>query len=346
MRLHLERIEEIKPEKLLNLLEICLRLRMEDPSLKLTNAFRLFNGFYEGFPGLTIDFYAQTLLITEHDTRRATQPGLHDDIARFYVENLPELNGVLLKRRASKAAGERKGIMIFGERPSTSVAENGVNYALDLQLNQDASFYPDTRNLRLWLHQNLSGASVLNCFAYTGSLGIAALAGGAREVLQTDLNPHFLALAARSQALNSFTGTMKTRSQDFYPMIAGFKSQSRLLDAVILDAPLFSQTRRGKVDLLQNWHRLVNKARPLIAHKGCLVAINNALFLPGESLMDSVRELTADGYLEVIEQIPIPPDVTGYAQSVKTKAPADPAPFNHPTKILILRAYRKDGRRA
>jgi len=121
MRLHLERIEEIKPEKLLNLLEICLRLRMEDPSLKLTNAFRLFNGFYEGFPGLTIDRFSQTLLITEHDPRRATQPGLHDDIARFYVENLPKLNGVLLKRRASKAAGERKGIMIFGERPSFSM---------------------------------------------------------------------------------------------------------------------------------------------------------------------------------------------------------------------------------
>jgi 23S rRNA (cytosine1962-C5)-methyltransferase len=156
-----------------------------------------------------------------------------------------------------------------------------VNYALDLRLNQDSSFYPDTRDLRLWLSQQKKNARVLNCFAYTGALGIAAMAGGAREVVQTDLNPHFLAVAKRSQALNNFSGEMKTLNQDFYPMVAGFKNQSQLFDCVILDAPLFSKTRRGRVDLLQNWQGLINKVRPLISHEGWLVAINNALFCLG-----------------------------------------------------------------
>ena len=105
MRLHLEQFEEIKPEKLLNLLEICLRSGWRTLS-KLTNAFRLFNGFYEGFPGLTIDFYAQTLLITEHDTQ-ATQPAARRH-RPLYVENLPKLNGVLLKRRASRLPGTQR----------------------------------------------------------------------------------------------------------------------------------------------------------------------------------------------------------------------------------------------
>ena len=129
-------------------------------------------------------------------------------------------------------------------------------------------------------------------------------------------------------------------------MVAGFKNQSDLFDCVILDAPLFSKTRRGSVDLLQNWHGLVNKLRPLVAHEGWLVAINNALFLPGSELMESVKKLTSDGYLEVSEIVFVPQDVTGYAESIVGKAPADPAPFNHPTKIIIMRAYRKDGRRA
>lgn len=328
------------------ILDRCLDLRLNDPSLSISNARRLFNGFYEGLPRLTIDLYANTLVISDHDRERASRKELHDAISQFYADALPEVENVLLKLRHSRDIKLRQGELILGERISTSIEENGVSYALDLRLNQDCSFYPDTRNLRLWLSQNLEGARVLNCFAYTGALGIAATAGGASEVIQTDLNPHFLAVAKHSRALNHFNGTMKTLSQDFYPMVASLKSQSQLFDCVILDAPLFSQTQRGRVDLLQNWNSLVNKVRSLVAHEGWLVAINNALFLPGAELMESVRGLTADGYLEISEIISVSQDVTGYAQSVVAQAPADPAPFNHPTKIIIMRAYRKDGRRA
>ncbi len=332
--------------ELQKLLEVCLDLRLKDPSLSATNVMRLFNGFYEGLTGLTVDLFADTLLISEHDRQRMTEQALIEEIAQFYTKALPGVKSVLLKQRHAGEMELRKGKVIFGEQLPTCIQENGVNYSLDLRLNQDSSFYPDTRNLRLWLSQRMRDKRVLNCFAYTGALGIATLAGGAREVVQSDLNPDFLALAERSQALNHFTGIMKTLSQDFYPMVASFKSQPQLFDCVILDAPLFSQTRRGRVDLLQNWRGLINKVRPLIGHKGWLVAINNALFLPGNELMESVSSLTADGYLEVSEIVPVPQDVAGYAQSIVAKPPADPAPFNHPTKIITMRAYRKDGRRA
>lgn len=331
---------------LMKSLETCLDLRLNDPRLKFTNVYRLFNGFYEGTPGLTVDLFAETLVISEHDRERASQQSLHQDVARFYSAALPNVRSVLLKQRHAQDVEQRKGTIILGEGLAASIEENGVNYALDLRLNQDCSFYPDTRNLRIWLSQHMNDTRVLNSFAYTGALGIAAMAGGAKEVIQTDLNPQFLAVAKHSLELNQFTGTMKTLSQDFYPAMASLKSQSQLFDCVILDAPLFSQTRRGRVDLLQNWQGLINKVRPLIGHEGWLVAINNALFLPGSELMESVEKLTHDGYLEISEIIPIPQDVTGYAQSVVTQAPADPAPFNHPTKILTIRAYRKDGRRA
>ncbi len=334
------------PAELLENLGICLDLRLKDASLSTTNAVRLFNGFYEGLARLTVDRYAQTLVISDHEREGTSRCELHQAIAQFYNKALPMVQSVLLKQRHAQDAKLRQGELILGEQVSTSIEENSVNYALDLRLNQDTSFYPDTRNLRLWLSQQMKDARVLNCFAYTGALGIAALAGGAREVVQTDLNPNFLAVAKRSQALNHFNGTTQTISQDFYPMVASFKSQSQLFDCVILDAPLFSQTRRGRVDLLQNWHSLINKVRPLISHEGWLVAINNALFLPGTELMESVKKLTADGYLEVAEIIPVPQDVTGYTKSIVANAPADPAPFNHPTKIIVMRAYRKDGRRA
>lgn len=334
------------PAELQLKLAVCLQLRQNDPALSNSNSYRLFNGFYEGFTSLTVDLFANTVLLTDHNRDANPNREWYDSIARFYMELLPNVRGVVLKRRHSRDSSLRNGQLLLGEGISTSITENGVNYALDLQLNQDSSFYPDTRNLRLWLTAHMIGARVLNCFAYTGALGISALAGGAKEVLQTDLNRQFLAVSERSAAINAFLGEMKLLAQDFYPTVAHLKSQSRLFDCVILDAPLFSQTRRGKVDLMQNWKGLVNKVRPLIGHEGWLVAINNALFLSGSVLMETVHQLTGDGYLKVEEIISVPADVTGYAQTAITPAPADPAPFNHPTKIIIMRAYRKDSRRA
>ncbi len=82
--------------------------------------------------------------------------------------------------------------------------ENGIWYALDLRMNQDASLYLDTRNLRTWAKENLGGKTVLNAFAYTGSLGVAACGGGASRVVQLDLSRQFLNLAKTSYTLNGF----------------------------------------------------------------------------------------------------------------------------------------------
>ena len=79
-----------------------------------------------------------------------------------------------------------------------------MRYAIDLQLNQDASFYLDTRELRLWAQKNLANKTVLNLFAYTGSLGVAAMAGGAKRVIQHDQQRRYLNIAKTSYTLNGF----------------------------------------------------------------------------------------------------------------------------------------------
>jgi 23S rRNA (cytosine1962-C5)-methyltransferase len=88
--------------------------------------------------------------------------------------------------------------------------------------------------------------------------------------------------------------------------------------------------------------RLINKVRPLIAHGGQLVVINNALFLPGADFMAELEALCQSDYLSLGEVIPIPEDITGYPETIVDKPPADPAPFNHPTKIAVLNVTRKD----
>ncbi len=304
-------------------------------------AIRLFNGFTEGFPGLTVDLYGETLIIDEHSELQDL-PWL-DPVIQFYRDALPSIQSVLLKKRRAGSPEERKGILLRGKNIDSNITEYGVSYALNLTLNQDNSFYNDTRNLRKWLLQNSEGKRVLNCFAYTGSLGVAAMAGKAKTVVQTDKSSRFLKIAQASSKLNDFPPNLQTLLPgDFFKRISFLKKQKALFDIVILDPPFFSTTQYGKVDLGQEYTRLINKVRPLIAHNGKLIAINNALFLSGTDYIHSLESLCADGYLSIQEIIPIPSDCTGYPETICNSPPVNSTPFNHPTKIVLLQIKRKD----
>ena len=91
--------------------------------------------------------------------------------------------------------------------------------------------------------------------------------------------------------------------------------------------------------------RLINKVRPLLADGARLVAVDNALFLGGADYQAQLEALCADGYLSLEERLEVPEDFVGFGGR-GARWPADPAPFNHPTKVAVLRARRKDGRKA
>jgi 23S rRNA (cytosine1962-C5)-methyltransferase len=307
-----------------------------------TAALRLFNGFTEGMPGFAVDVYATALVIHNHTSYPETFDEITGQALAFYRQRLPWLTVGLLKTRRSPDMEKRKGELLFGQQLPGRVRENGVWYALDLRLNQDPGFYLDTRGLRVWLKQNSAGLKVLNTFAYTGSLGAACLAGGASQALQLDLNRQFLNLAKDTCTLNGFPIRKADYiTADFFVRAAQMRRAGDLFDLALLDPPLFSSTNAGRVDLLGECERLINKIRPLVKDGGRLVAINNALFLSGRDYMDGLERLCASGFLAIEELIPVPEDISGYADTRSGSAPADPAPFNHSTKIAVLRVKRK-----
>jgi len=326
-------------EALIRIIKAAIRRQGLTSSLE---AYRLFNGFYEGVPGLVLDRYASALIIFDHTDEGVSQD-LLQSICDWSLENLDNLESILFKRRRSPSNGVKNGLLIHGLAVPEKITELGVTYALNLQLNQDASFYIDTRHLRQWLLEHSLGWRVLNTFAYTGSLGVAAGAGGAQQVVQTDLNSRFLDMAKQSCKMNDLSPEKcKILAGDFFRVVGRMRHNKRLFDCAILDPPYFSVTGAGRVDLLGETTRLLNKIRPLVAHEGWLVVINNALFLPGKDFMDELKELCKSPYLSFMGKIDVPLDVTGYPETIVESPPVDPAPFNHPTKIALLNVLRKD----
>jgi 23S rRNA (cytosine1962-C5)-methyltransferase len=307
------------------------------------SAFRAFNGFAEGEPALAIDVYATTAVIHDYaDTPELGAPLVHE-AAETLRALLPWLRCVVVKTRSGVSAEARRGEIAWGGPPDTRIREHGVAYAVDLAMNRDASLYLDTRALRRWALDHLRGKNVLNTFAYTGSLGVAALAGGATHVVQLDLNRRFLELARRSCELNGIDARAhEILGGDFFPRVAQLKRAGRLFDCVFLDPPFFATSARGTVDLENSTARLINKVRPLVAHGGWLVAVNNALYASGAQFMAELESLCADGYLAIETLVPVPEDFTGFATTRTGSPVTDPAPFNHSTKIVVLRVTRKD----
>ncbi len=303
-------------------------------------AVRLFNGFTEGLPELVVDLYGATLVF--HNYADDPQAGMTfvEQAKDYLTSRYMWLRAGVLKTRNGKTQAERRGELLFGTTADTKIREHGTWYALDLTMHRDSSFYPDTSLLRKWLMENMRGKNVLNTFAYTGSFGVAALAGGVSRVVHVDRNRRFLEVAKQSYALNGFSVNANDfLAQDFFPSASRFKHSKQLFDCVILDPPFFSATSKGKVDQEKESMRLINKVRPLVTDGGYLVAINNALFVSGRDYMHTLEQLCKDGYLEIGEQIPVPQSFVGY--NVVRKPVTDPAPFNHSTKIAILRVKRR-----
>lgn len=311
-------------------------------------AFRLFHGFTEGDPTLTLDVYARTLVVHDRAELAEGNRARVEAVVAAVRERLPWLRAAVWKSRRAIEHDARNGLLVFGAAGDVDrkVRENGVWYALSLTMNRDAGLYLDTRPLRVWAKENLAGKRVLNTFAYTGSLGVAARAAPAREVIQLDRNASFLEVAQRSCQLNGYPVARKHFiARDFFAETARLRREAGLFDCVLVDPPFYASTRAGTVDLEQSPERIIDKVRPLVAHDGWLVAVNNALWVSGAEWIRALEAASGD-YMTLESTIAVPDDARGLVGDAAGAYPADPAPFNHPTKIAVLRVRRKDRRKA
>ena len=324
----------------IQLLEEAIASRLSLMDSQHESAFRLFNGFTEGYPDLTLDIYARTLVIHNYADDPVQNQTLIQEVTVYMQNALNWLHAGILKVRNGKTQEEKKGSLVFGDKPDRKIKEHRLWYSINLTLNRDSSLYLDTRILRKWIMDHLKDKSVLNTFAYTGSFGVAALKGGASRVVQVDLNREFLNIAKESYTLNGIPiqkGDFISR--DFFEQVGNMKRENKRFDCVIIDPPFYSTTSKGKVDQVHDSARLINKVRPLINDGGILIAINNALYVSGQTYIQTLEELCKDGYLKIKELIPVPEDFTGYN---KVGSPiTDPSPFNHSTKIAVLDVKKK-----
>ena len=159
----------------------------------------------------------------------------HILIDEFQDTASPQIQ-LLRKLTAGWQNGDGRSLFIVGDGMQSCYGFRDANVGLFL----------DARPIRGWLRENSSQRRVLNLFAYTGSLGVAAAAGGARSVVHLDKKRGPLDLARENHRVNGLPVDGRGfLAGDVYQHLPRAARSGASFDAIILDPPPRVHRRKG-----------------------------------------------------------------------------------------------------
>src|SRR5262249_18521092 len=130
------------------------------------------------------------------------------DLVVDALRALPGVRAVLGRDQTGGEDAEEEGQggarLLWGDSPPDPVAilERGVRFVVDVRRGQKTGFFLDQRENRALVRRLSRGASVLNCFSYTGGFSVNAALGGATRVFSVDQDADAIALARKNFAQN------------------------------------------------------------------------------------------------------------------------------------------------
>jgi len=147
--------------------------------------------------------------------------------------------------RSDPSVREKEGLsrqsgLIAGEEPPqlVGIEENSMRFLIDIRNGHKTGFYLDQRENRAYLRSVCQNAEVLNCFAYTGGFGLAALSGQAGQVINIDSSAPALSLARQNAELNGFSDQQFVTIEDnVFEYLRRLQNESRTFDVIVLDPP-------------------------------------------------------------------------------------------------------------
>ena len=168
-----------------------------------TDAYRLFHGTVEGKPGLTVDRYGSLILVQSF--HGALAPAQLDALQAFYASAFPGLDLVYNDRSPSNSRIANP--LPADQQPMAEsrreFSEMGVKYWVQARHGgQDPWLFLDLRAARRRVMAEAPGKSLLNVFAYTCGVGVAAAKAGARHVVNVDFAESSLAVGKDNAKLN------------------------------------------------------------------------------------------------------------------------------------------------
>lgn len=233
-----ESIEEEIKDRILDAL--VLRKQLFDPCQ--TNSYRLINGEGDGISGLVVDNYNGILVVQIHTCGIEKLKPLIVDFLIKIVQPKAIYEKSTSQSRKEEGLPDIKELLYGFDFEEIEILENGLKLLVSPKHGQKTGYFLDQREMRKLISTYSMGKKVLNCFAYTGSFGLHALAGGAAHVDSVELCKEDCLLGEKNSVLNGF-GPDKHRvmPEEAFAFMA---NNPLKYDLIILDPPAFAKKRK------------------------------------------------------------------------------------------------------
>ena len=270
------------------------------------DAARLFHGrghSFDGFNDVTVDSFPPYLVVSSYGDDEA---GVLE-LAGMLSEQLSSLNfgleGVCVQLRDGRRT---RTVVACGSVPDQVVVTEGdLRFIVRPTRNQNIGLFLDMAPARRWVRERSSGAAVLNLFAYTCGFSVAAVAGGARLVVNNDMSRSALDWGRENHAENGHD----PRIVSMLPHNL-FKSWWKIrqlgpYDVVVIDPPTNQQ---GSFNAEKQYGQILKRIPEFTRRGGHVLACLNSPFLNTDFLPAQMARWCADcrfvEYLAASEDFP------------------------------------------
>lgn len=251
---------------------------------------RLFHGrghAYAGFEHLCIDWLPPVALITLYQEEKYQEDNVEfiEQLAQWLQQNIDSCKSVQTQHRWQKYAPIE--LMLGDDISHTNVTENGIEFGIELGKSQNTGLFLDMRNGRNWVKQNACDKKVLNLFSYTCGFSVAAIAGGAAQVVNVDMSKASLSKGRENHRLNQ-----QDTSKVVFQGVDIFKSFGRLkkfgpYQLLIADPPSF---QKGSVNIQKDYGKIIRRIPDLLTAGGQAMLCLNSPDLDENFLFDQVKQ--------------------------------------------------------
>lgn len=311
---------------------------------------RLVYGEADFLPGLIVDRFGgvlvvQVLTLGMEVAKEAWLPAL---VETFKPQGVYERSDVGV--RTLEGLEERTGVL-YGDCPRyIEIEENGLKLQVDIVGGQKTGYFFDQRENRASIAPLMlgwgarsgisleerdgarvpvnakgnfvtfpywDGATVLECFAHTGSFTLHACKYGAKKVTCLDISEHALETARHNVEINGFSERVEFVAADAFEYLrqqvkgreeraarasGGAKvdtskpltAEGRTWDVIILDPPAFAKTKRAVESARRGYKDINLQAMKLLNEGGYLVTASCSFHVRPDLFHETILEAAKD----------------------------------------------------